>query len=77
MSDYVEYRRDQPGPLSVKTFQFWKNNGGEDLPTFKWTNKKVKKQKQKNGKNNHHKNNKKNTIQINKTKKNIKFIKMK
>ena len=60
MSEYREYRRDQPGPLSDRSFQFWKNNGSEDLPTFKWTNKKIKEQKQKNGKNNHHKNNKKN-----------------
>ena len=48
MTEYKEYRRDHPGPLSERSFQFWKNNGGEDLPTFKWTkNKKVKNNKKK------------------------------
>ena len=46
MSDYKDYRRDNPGPLSNQSFEFWKENGGEDLPTFKWKSKdkKVKKQ---------------------------------
>ena len=39
MSDYKDYRRDNPGPLSNRSFEFWKENGGEDLPTFKWKSK--------------------------------------
>ena len=57
MSDYKDYRRDNPGPLSNRSFEFWKENGGEDLPTFKWKSKdKNVKKKQNNNHKNHHKN---------------------
>ena len=59
MSEYRDYRRDHPGPLSVKSYQFWRKNGGEDLPTFQWTDKKVKNNKKtttKITKKNYHKN---------------------
>ena len=34
MSDYRHYRRDHPGPITGKSFQFWKKNGGKDLPVL-------------------------------------------
>ena len=43
MSEYRDYRRDHPGPLSVRSFEFWRKNGGEDLPSFQWKKKDLKK----------------------------------
>ena len=51
MLDYTEYRREHPGPLSKKSFEFWRRNGGKDLDSFAWKNKKNNK-KQKKQKNN-------------------------
>ena len=53
MSDYRVYRRDHPGPLSQKSFEFWKRNGGNDLKSFKWKKEKEikKNDKKKNTKN--------------------------
>ena len=57
MSDYRHYRRDHPGPITGKSFQFWKKNGGKDLPSFVWKGKSIKKinKKQNKKKQNNHK----------------------
>ena len=48
MLDYTEYRREHPGPLSKKSFEFWRRNGGKDLDSFAWkNNKNNKKQSEK------------------------------
>ena len=50
MSDYRDHRKEHPGPLSQKSFQFWRSNGGKDLDGFVWkdSGKKInKKQKKK------------------------------
>ena len=47
MSDYRIYRRAHLGPLSQKSFNFWKRNGGNDLQSFKWKKEKEIKKRQK------------------------------
>ncbi|XP_065680118.1 uncharacterized protein LOC124809685 isoform X5 [Hydra vulgaris] len=33
---YQSYRSQHPGPLSERSFNKWKRNGGMDEPSFKW-----------------------------------------
>nr|XP_047129812.1 uncharacterized protein LOC124809889 [Hydra vulgaris] len=33
---YQNYRSQHPGPLSERSFNKWKRNGGMDEPSFKW-----------------------------------------
>nr|XP_047132931.1 uncharacterized protein LOC124811430 isoform X1 [Hydra vulgaris] len=33
---YQNYRSQYPGPLSERSFNKWKRNGGMDEPSFKW-----------------------------------------
>ena len=48
--DYTIYRHKNKGPLSQKSYEFWKKNGGKDREGFVWKGKGVKKNKKsKNG----------------------------
>nr|XP_047136031.1 uncharacterized protein LOC124813265 [Hydra vulgaris] len=33
---YKTYRSQHPGPLSERSFNKWRDNGGMDEPSFKW-----------------------------------------
>ncbi|XP_065660718.1 uncharacterized protein LOC136084534 [Hydra vulgaris] len=34
--EYERYRSQHPGPLSERSFNKWRSNGGMDEPSFKW-----------------------------------------
>ena len=57
MSDYRDHRKEHPGPLSQKSLQFWRSNGGKDLDSFVWkdSGKKINKKQNKKKQNNHKK----------------------
>ncbi|XP_065648592.1 uncharacterized protein LOC136077988 isoform X1 [Hydra vulgaris] len=35
-SDFLVWRRSHPGPKSKRAFRIWAQNGGKDLPHFKY-----------------------------------------
>ena len=55
-------RRQHPGPITEKSFQFWKKNGGKDLDSFVWKENSKKINKKQNNHKNQQKQKKKHKI---------------